>query len=501
MKLQTWEGNLRDLETDLVLLVLDEQNQLFDLGEDESDQALRSRVAGVGERFTAGELTREFSFDGAGGESRVGGYLVYSSAQEKNYAFWESLKTFVARALRFAVDTGRRSLTVALNGPAGAEQVARVVEGALLGCYSFSKYKQGARDRFEDFQLTLWVPEGGGEAAEAAVERSRVFSEATNAARDLVNEPGAVCTPAALVRRAQEIAAAHGMGFEDWDHDRLVQERCVGLVNVGGAARHQPHMVTISYQPAEANPDNVHLVLIGKGVTFDSGGISIKGADKMHIMRGDMAGAAAVLGAMDIIGQLKPSIHVTGIVVTSENAIDANAFRPGDILVYKNGKSVHVENTDAEGRLILADGLIRAGELGATHIVDIATLTGACPRALGYSFSGLMGTHRGLVNGVTRAGSEHGEAFWKLPLPAEYKEYIKSDVADVNNMGGPAAGTITAGLFLQEFVPGKTPWAHLDIASTFWKQKPWKYFGEGPSGVGARTLAELALNWVELTAR
>jgi leucyl aminopeptidase len=213
------------------------------------------------------------------------------------------------------------------------------------------------------------------------------------------------------------------------------------------------------------------LVLVGKGVTFDTGGISIKPAEKMHVMRGDMAGAAAVLGAMEIIANLKPNIRVTGIVVTAENTPDANAMRPGDILVYRNGKSVHIENTDAEGRLILADGLLRAGDIGATHILDIATLTGAAARALGGSFTALMGNNRVLINAVTRAGGNHGEAYWKFPLPAEYKELIKSPVADINNMGGVAAGAITAGLFLQEFVPSGAAWAHLDIAPTFWKEK------------------------------
>jgi leucyl aminopeptidase len=229
--------------------------------------------------------------------------------------------------------------------------------------------------------------------------------------------------------------------------------------------------------------------------------MSIKPAEKMHLMRADMSGAAAVLGAMHVVGAFKPEIKVTAIVVAAENTPDGNAYRPGDILVYRNGKSVHVDNTDAEGRLILADGLIQAGLLGATHIVDIATLTGAAARALGNSFSALMGNNRTLVNAVTRAGGNHGEAYWKLPLPAEYKELLKCAFADINNVGGPAAGAITAGLFLQEFVPAGASWAHLDIAPTFWREKPWKYFGEGPTGVGARTLADLAINWKANTAK
>lgn len=491
MKLETYAGSLQELEADVLVLILDAQNQLFEL----DDEALQQRVSTAQAQFAAGKLSRELSFDPVG--LKVGTVVVFSSDLEKNHGFWENLKTFAARGMRFGAETGRPRVAFALNGPSGAEHVAKIVEGLILGGYSFEKYRQKPRNLFEDSVAVLWTADAG--AAEEQVQRATVYCEATNRARDLVNEPGAVITPAALVRHAQELGANYGFEVDVWDADRLVQERCVGLVNVGSGAKHPPYMATIAYKPAEESP--VHLVLVGKGVTFDSGGLSIKGSDKMHLMRGDMAGAAAVLGAMEIIGKLKPAIRVSGIVVTSENALDANAMRPGDILVYRNGKSVHVENTDAEGRLILADGLIHAGEVGATHVIDVATLTGSATRALGYSFTGLMGNNRTLINAVTRAGGNHGEAYWKLPLPAEYKEYIKSNVADINNLGGPAAGAITAGLFLQEFVPQGAAWAHLDIAPTFWKEKPWKYFAEGASGVAARTLADLALNWSEHTAR
>ncbi len=254
-------------------------------------------------------------------------------------------------------------------------------------------------------------------------------------------------------------------------------------------------MMEMTYTPD--GDSDVHLVLLGKGVTFDTGGISIKGAEDMHLMVGDMAGAAAVLGAMEVIGRLRPRIKVTAVVFSAENKPGSKACRPGDIIRYKNGLSVHIENTDAEGRLLLADGLIRAGELQATHIVDVATLTGACARALGPSFTGVMGMNRKLVNAVTRAGGNHGESYWRLPLPVEYREMLKTPHADLNNVGGPKAGATTAALFLKEFVPGNTPWVHLDIAGTFWKSKPWKYYKEGPSGTAVKTLADLALRWKE----
>lgn len=330
---------------------------------------------------------------------------------------------------------------------------------------------------------------------EAAVQVGAAFGRGVNFARTLIASPASVCTPEYLAKAGEALAKKYGFSYQAFGLKDLNKHGYVGHVAVGGGSAHQPRMFELTYQPAVET--NVHLVLLGKGVTFDTGGISIKPADKMHLMVGDMSGAAAVLGAMDILGQLNPGIKVTGLVVSAENSPDGNSFRPGDILRYKNGLSVHIENTDAEGRLLLADGLIRAGELGATHVIDIATLTGACARALGPSFTGVMGANRKLVNAITRAGGNHGESYWRLPLPVEYRSMLKTVHADLNNVGGPEAGATTAGLFLQEFVPPRTVWAHLDIAGTFWKSKPWKYYQEGPSGAGVKTLADLALRWQE----
>lgn len=330
---------------------------------------------------------------------------------------------------------------------------------------------------------------------EASSRIGGAFGRGVNLARTLIAQPASVCTPGYLAKAGETIAKKYGFTFRSFALKDLEKAKFVGHVAVGGGSANPPTMFELTYQPDVET--NVHLVLLGKGVTFDTGGISIKPADQMHLMVGDMSGAAAVLGTMDILGQIKPSIKVTAIVVSAENSPDGNSFRPGDILRYKNGLSVHIENTDAEGRLLLADGLIRAGELGATHIVDIATLTGACSRALGPSFTGVMGANRKLVNAITRAGGNHGESYWRLPMPVEYRSMLKTIHADLNNVGGPNAGATTAGLFLQEFVPARTPWVHLDIAGTFWKSKPWKYYQEGPSGTGVKTLADLALRWHE----
>lgn len=332
-------------------------------------------------------------------------------------------------------------------------------------------------------------------ADESAVRVGQAFADGVNFARTLVAMPGCDCTPDYLAKTAKKLASTHGFSFQSFGPKALGEHGYIGLITVGKGSEHGPRMFEMTYTPEKGS--DVHLVLLGKGVTFDTGGISIKGAENMHLMVGDMAGAAAVLGAMEVIGRLRPEIKVTAVVVSAENKPGSKACRPGDIIRYKNGLSVHIENTDAEGRLILADGLIRAGELQATHIVDVATLTGACSRALGPSFTGVMGMNRKLVNAVTRAGGNHGESYWRLPLPLEYREMLKTPHADINNVGGPQAGATTAGLFLKEFVPGNTPWVHLDIAGTFWKSKPWKYYKEGPSGTAVKTLADLALRWKE----
>jgi leucyl aminopeptidase len=235
------------------------------------------------------------------------------------------------------------------------------------------------------------------------------------------------------------------------------------------------------------------MALVGKGITFDSGGISLKPGDRMWEMKGDMAGAAAVLYALRALGRLQPDVKVVGILCCAENLPDANAQRPGDIFTAKNGKSVMVDNTDAEGRLVLTDGLSRAGEEGASHVLDIATLTGAVVRALGPSVAGIMGNDRELIRRVMRSGEHQGETFWELPLIEEYREALKTPFADLNNIAaGGLAGAITAGLFLREFVPGEAAWAHLDIAGPMFKDKDWKYYEPGAIGFGLKTLVDVA---------
>ncbi len=485
MNIETYSGDLQGLQADLLVLILDSQSAAFEVGE-----AFQARLDEIRTGFAEKKISREVSFDPAEGDVKT--VVVYSTDMEKAFGLWENVKTFTQRALRLGLETGRQRVVIALNGPGGAELVAKAVEGALIGTYAFETYRQEKRKLLDNATLVLWT--AGGEGEENEIAYARCVAEGVNTARDLIHEPANVVTPERLAEKAQELASTFGFEVEVWDEKKLADEKYIGLTAVGGGAHNPPRLIRLTYTPENPASEH-HLVLLGKGVTFDTGGISIKPADKMYMMRGDMAGAAAVLGTMQALGQLKPSIKVTALVVSAENTPGPDAMRPGDILTYNNGKSVHVDNTDAEGRLILADGLIHAGKLGATHVVDVATLTGSCARALGPSFTGLMGNNRTLVNAITRAGGNTGESYWKLPLPSEYKELLKTPFADLNNIGGIDAGAITAGLFLQEFVPAGVHWAHLDIAGTFWKQKPWKYYTEGPSGVAVKSLIDLAVHW------
>jgi leucyl aminopeptidase len=320
-------------------------------------------------------------------------------------------------------------------------------------------------------------------------------SEEVNQCRDLVNEPGGVMFPATLAECARRVAARTGLDCTVLDERQLARAAYGGLLAVGRGSIHPPRMIVLRYHPKQ--PWRRHVALVGKGITFDSGGLSLKPPDGMQAMKGDMAGGAAVIHALAAVARLAPAVRVTGIVPAAENLPGPRAQRPGDIFTAKNGKSVMVNNTDAEGRLVLTDGLARAGEEQATDIVDIATLTQSCAAALGTAVAAVMGNDPGLVERVIRAGKEQGELFWELPLIREYRSMLKTPHADIKNVGGRSAGTLVAGLFLQEFVPDGVPWAHLDINGTFMVERPWKYYQEGATGFGLKTLVELCERFAE----
>jgi leucyl aminopeptidase len=471
---------------DLLVVVLDDERTLHAI----DDAALAAHVARAAAGFREKTLKREY-FATLGEGSAARALVVYWSPSLKGWNLWENVKTFTARALRLARDYRWARVGIVLNAADAAPLVGKVVEGAILGAYTFDKYRQ-EKDEFlaREAQVTLLVHPDHRADAEARKARYAWVSENVNQCRDLINEPGAVVTPEVIAERASEIAKEFSLEIEVLDPAGLKARGYLGIVRVGQGSPHPGRMVILRHVPRKPSKETV--ALVGKGITFDSGGISLKPGEHMWEMKGDMAGAAAVLYTMRCLGRLAPDVRVVGILCCAENLPDANAQRPGDIFTAKNGKSIMVDNTDAEGRLVLTDGLARAGEEGATHILDIATLTGAVVRALGPSVAGVLGTDRDLVRRVIRSGENHGEAFWELPLVDEYLESLKTPYADVNNIAaGGLAGAITAGLFLKEFVPEKTAWAHLDIAGPMFRDKDWKYYEAGAVGFGVKTLVDL----------
>jgi leucyl aminopeptidase len=369
--------------------------------------------------------------------------------------------------------------TVAGLDAAAASQA--VVEGALLAAYRFGRYKSEPKAcRLETLSVM------GADAA--GVERARATAGAACLARDLVNEPAGAMTPVRMAEVAAEVAAAAGLDITVLDEEDIERERLGGLRGVSLGSTQPPRLIQLSWSPPEATAT---VALVGKGITFDSGGLSIKSAEGMMTMKTDMSGAAAVLAAMSAVPALAPSVRVIAVLPVTENMPGGSAIKPGDVLRFRNGKTAEVQNTDAEGRLVLADALSLAAEQSPAAIVDLATLTGACVVALGREIAGVMGNSDALVGQVLAASERTGEAMWHLPLPDRYRKHIDSGIADIKNIGAPGqAGALSAGLFLREFV-GDIPWAHLDIAGPARAESDDGYITAGGTGVGVRTLLEL----------
>jgi leucyl aminopeptidase len=366
---------------------------------------------------------------------------------------------------------------------------AAAVEGAILADLENDRYKTDPKKN--EKQVASFSVLGG---SQSAVDRGRILAEAQNFTRELANEPANVLTPTLLAERAKEMASEFKLECEVLDQDRMRQLGMGALLGVAQGSAEPPALIVIRYTPIKTPSSKDHLGLVGKGVTFDTGGISIKPSEGMEKMRYDMAGGAAVLGAMRAIAQLKPSIPVTALVPTVENMPGSKAQRPGDIVKSLSGKTVEVLNTDAEGRLILIDALTYAQRLGCTHLVDAATLTGAIVVALGSVNVGAFTNNDAFLEKLLAAAKSEGEKTWQMPMDEEYKELLKSTFADLHNIGGRSGGSITAAWFIRDFVE-ETPWIHLDIAGTAWLDDAKPYMAKGATGVGLRTFVRLAETW------
>ena len=415
----------------------------------------------------------------------------------------DAARRVTADALRYLRRRGiGRAVTIAHGAGVGGlspEAAGRAIaEGALLELYRFDRYhslNNGDSDGGETEFAELTIAERDEARAGAirdGVAQGRAMAEATLIARNMVNEPANAMTPTAMAETARRVADDHGLGFEALDNAEMKAMGMGAFLGVAQGSDEPAKLIILTYPGDPDHPGN-NLGLIGKGITFDTGGISLKPAAGMEAMKGDMAGGASVIAAMQIIARLKPRINVTGMVAATENMPGGSAQRPGDVVRAMNGKTIEVINTDAEGRLVLADALCLARQRGIIRLVDIATLTGAMVTTLGKACTGVMGNDAALIDGVIQAGRQTGEKFWELPMFDEYKELIRSDVADMKNSGGRQAGSISAAFLLKEFVAGAA-WAHLDIAGTATAEKASGYQVKGATGAPARTLAQLALN-------
>jgi leucyl aminopeptidase len=364
-----------------------------------------------------------------------------------------------------------------------------MAEGVVLASYDSGARKTGGPPPTWLEYVDIRITDAPAETAEA-IERGRILGECTNQARTLANEPGNELTPRVFAQRASEIANASGLAVEILDEPNIVALKMGMLLGVARGSQEPPRVVVLRHEPPDA-PPGVVLGLVGKGITFDTGGISIKPADNMDKMKDDMSGGAAVVCAMSAIARLKLPVRCVGVIPMAENMPGGRAIKPGDVLTSAEGKTVEILNTDAEGRLILGDALWYARQRGATHLIDVATLTGACVVALGKTTSGLFGTPAAWVEDVRRASERAGDRSWPMPVFDDYKEQLKSDIADISNTGGRPGGAITAALFIKEFT-GDLPWVHMDIAGTAWAEEPKPYQPKGATGVGVRTLVELA---------
>ena len=404
----------------------------------------------------------------------------------------DSWRRAAGRGRRHATELGVRRAAFVCDAAAQTEaDLVAVVEGFSLAAYRFDKYKSRPDPAPSVDELILIVGGTGHDtrALDTAWRRTEIVLESVAFVRDLVNEPAAVKTPSYIAAATERLAKDAGFGVEVWKPDRLAKEEMHGLIAVARGAEEEPRFLRMRY---EASGASKRIALVGKGITFDSGGLSLKQAKSMETMKIDMAGGAAVIAVMAAVARLRPLINVDGFVPLSENLPSGAAQKPGDVIRYRNGKTVEVLNTAAEGRLVLADALTLAAALQPDAIIDVATLTGACMVALGVDVAGVFSNDQRLADDLVAIGRAQGEPLWQLPLVPEYRDDLKSAVADLKNIGGGNAGSITGALFLQEFVDGR-PWAHLDIAGPAYADKDKPYQPRGGTGFAVRTLVEYVL--------
>jgi len=408
-----------------------------------------------------------------------------------------TLRKIAGSALRYLKARSVKNFALFVReGHATEETAQAIAEGALAANFETDKYKTDKKnDKNIDSVQIAGYSDLERAAGDKGLSKGRIIADAQNFARDLINEPANKLTPRIMAEKAEAMAREAGLAVEVLDEKRIADLRMGALLSVAQVSPEPPRVMVVTYTPANLKPGAPVIGLVGKAVTFDTGGISIKPADGMEKMKYDMAGGATMLGVMRALAALKPSVKVICVVPSTENMPGGKAQKPGDIQTAMSGKTIEVLNTDAEGRLILADGIHYAKQLGATHLVDAATLTGAIVVALANINVGVFGSDQAFTDKLLASSKAAGEKMWQMPIDDDYRDFIKGTVADIQNISsGKGGGAITGAMFIKEFT-GDTPWIHLDIAGTAWNDdaKPW--LAKGPTGVALRTLVHLIMSY------
>jgi leucyl aminopeptidase len=490
MKTNLFFSNPADIETEcLVVVVLDRGDKdKPEVSVESTDASIKNAAVDV---LASGEVTAKI-FEPTllhhPAKLKAKRLLLLGGGKAKGFSTFE-LRRLAGAAVRNLKSRGVRSFAfVAPDGMTGEDAVKAIVEGAFVGNFDANTYQSDRKDQRID-ALTI-LARGDQARLQQVMNEASILGESQNFTRELVNEPSNRMTPTKLADHARKMAQEVGLKCEVYGADKIRELKMGAFWGVAQGSDEPPALIVLRHEPAGA-PVEPMLGLVGKGITFDTGGISIKPSDGMEKMKYDMAGGAAMLGAMRAIALLKPKVKVTAIVCATENMPSGKAQKPGDVQIAMSGKSIEIINTDAEGRLVLADGLFYARQLGCTHLVDAATLTGAVVVALGYINAGVFANDEKMYERFSKALAKAGEKFWRMPLDEEYKESIRSNIADIVNSGGRWGGAINAAMFLKEFAED-TPWLHLDIAGTAWTEEAKPWIAKGPSGIAVRSLVEFA---------
>lgn len=496
MKIALELNPLEEIKSDVLIVPIFKEDTLEQSLIKKLDALTNGLLASLLEKDELKTKKSEINYVFTGKNSAIS-RLILIGAGEAKKATTQLIGQLTATAVRFMIGKKLSNATVIVRKPEGAalEVLTRhITEAALLAPYEQTKYQKKEEGDFQVEQLNLSFFEESIETNlfAQAVSRATIVAEAANFARDLTLEPGNKLPPREFARRAIEKGNPLGLDCQAFDEEELKKLGMRAILAVSQGSDEPAQLIVMRYRGTNSSESNP-IALVGKGITFDSGGICIKPREGMWEMKNDMAGGATVVATLCAIAALKPAIDVIGIVASSENLPSGKAYKPGDVIKAYSGKTIEVIDTDAEGRIVLADALHYATEQKPSCIIDLATLTGACIIALGSWRAAMMGSDENLMSELRQASEQAGEKLWQLPLTKEYQDMIKSDIADIKNLGGRYAGAITAAAFLKEFV-GDIPWIHLDVAGTAWLDENLPEMAKGPTGYGVRTLVEFILS-------